>query len=93
MAAPGPNPVALPAPTPIPLTRTPQGWIAFSTIFKAKLGSPLRTTLLSAINDADCSGLKSLPPVDEKQSALYQHISDRLIVALENEQDSDLFSL
>ena len=35
--------------TSIPLIRTPQGWIAFSAIFMAKLGSCLTLTLQQTV--------------------------------------------
>ena len=85
MAAPCPVPT-LPAPTPIRLERTPKGWLAFSTIFKAQLGAPLRLSLQSALASIQPDGTLS-PPADLKQAALYAHIHDRLIIAFQSEQD------
>jgi hypothetical protein len=73
----------------ITLTRTPQGWSAFSMIFKAKLGTVLQASLEYAIEH------KQLEPADTRQAALFQHIHNSLIIALQNECDliADLAAL
>ena len=67
----------------IPLTKTPKGWIAFSAVLQAKLGAPLRTTLRAAIDSADSEG--KIRAQDERHSALFEHISDAIILALQND--------
>ena len=56
------------------LTRTPQGWKVFDMLFQAKLGAPLRTTLAEAVLT------NSTTATDDKHTALFTHIRDRLIV-------------
>jgi hypothetical protein len=70
--------------TSIPLIRTPQGWIAFSAIFMAKLGScltlTLQQTMAAAVNG-------QVVVIDEKHNALLAHISNKLFIALQEESD------
>jgi hypothetical protein len=75
--------------TAISLTRTPQGWAAFDMIFKARLGTLLQATLEHAIKN------NIVEPVDARQGALFQHIHNALIIALQNESDiiADLAAL
>jgi hypothetical protein len=70
--------------TSIPLIRTPQGWIAFSAIFMAKLGSCLTLTLQQNMAAAVNGQVKI---IDEKHKALLAHISDRLFIALQDNSD------
>jgi hypothetical protein len=75
--------------TAISLTRTPEGWHAFDMIFKAKLGTVLQASLEHAIEK------KQLDPIDARQAALFQHIHNALIIAIQDECDliADLAAL
>ena len=66
---------------PIKLTRTAKGWSAFEMLFKAHLGSQLSASLNMAIVN------KMMVATDARQAALFKHIFDRLVIALENETD------
>jgi hypothetical protein len=63
------------------LTRTPDGWRAFSSIFLAKLGAPLRASLKAGLES------EHMLATDLKQQALFEHIHDKLMVALQHEGD------
>ena len=66
---------------PIKLTRTAKGWSAFEMLFKAHLGSQLSASLNMAMVN------KMMVATDARQAALFKHIFDRLVIALENETD------
>ena len=63
------------------LTRTPDGWRAFSSVFMAKLGGPLRASLRAGLET------EHMEPIDEKQMALFEHVHDKLVIALQHEDD------
>ena len=66
---------------PIKLTRIAKGWAAFEMLFKAHLGTNLSASLNLAIVH------KLTTAVDVRQEALFKHIFDRLVIALENESE------
>ena len=66
---------------PIKLTRTAKGWAAFEMLFKAHMGTNLSASLNLAIVR------KVTAAIDTRQEALFKHIFDRLVIALENEPD------
>jgi hypothetical protein len=68
----------------IQLLRTPQGWKTFRAIFLAKLGARLKACLQAAEEAAD-KGV--VAPTTNRQKDDFALISDRLLVALQENSD------
>jgi hypothetical protein len=61
--------------------RTPTGWRIFNVKFRARLGAPLRATLDHAISTS------AVHTTEPRRIALYAHISDTLVSALDGHDD------